>query len=356
MPSHDHLQTRICLIGAAIVLILLISAAASASDTGQPGWDPEVAAMIAEVSESELYATTADLQAFGTRAIGTDGNTEAAAYLHDRLRAIPELEVEYQGGDRRNVVATLPGSGQNADTFVVVGAHYDSTATDPKNAPGATDNAAGVAIVLELARIMSSQTFDRTIAFALWNAEEAGRHGSRDYARRAAADDREILLYLNYDSTAYDPENRSVVTVLADARAAGVARAMAQYPARYGIDVTLVSESGVPISDHVSFREQGYPVVMMHAPRPGWPMHTPDDTIDYVSFPYARKSAQLGLAVLAEVACLNGTVTGDEAQVSASRTAVAVFPHLIADLERLTRPPLRGIPTGSSGCPDMQGL
>jgi hypothetical protein len=305
-------------IGAVIILVLLIgTVAASPAPPDRLAWDPQVARLIAEVNESELYATTYDLQSFGTRVIGTDGNAEAAAYLYERLSAIDDLTVEYQGGNLRNVVATLPGSGEENDTVVVVGAHYDSISLDPENAPGATDNAAGVAIVLELARIMSNSSFDRAVQFALWNAEETGRDGSRDYARRAAESGRAIPLYLNYDSTAYDPQNRSVLSVLYDAEAEEIARAMAQIPAVYGINVTLTRDVNTCISDHASFREQGYPVVMTHAPRPRWPMHTPDDTIDKVSFPYARKNAQLGLVLLAEVAGLNGTAGDGEAEQAA---------------------------------------
>ncbi len=339
MTLQSRIPKRRRTIFAAVFLILLIGAAAAAASPDRPEWDPEVAGMIAEVNESELYATTYDLQSFSTRAVGTNGNREAAEYLYERLDAIDGLEVEYQGRDLKNVVATLPGSGEENDTFVVVGAHYDSTSPVPGNAPGATDNAAGVAIVLELARVMSNSSFNRTIAFAFWNAEETGRHGSRDYARRAAAEDREILLYLNYDSAAYDPENRSVLIVLADARAEGIAREMTTFPALYGIDLAPAPESGVPISDHVSFREQGYPVVMTHAPLPQQPMHTPDDTVDKVSFPYARKNAQLGLALLAEIADLNGTAE--------SSAAAASFPRLITDLERLISPSLHAIPIGS---------
>ncbi|MDN7026065.1 Zn-dependent exopeptidase M28 [Methanoculleus sp. FWC-SCC1] len=282
--------------------------AANLSSAGQEV-NPRIAGMITEVSESELSATTADLQAFGTRVVRTDGNAEAAAYLHDRLRAVPGLAVEYQGGDLRNVVATLPGSGPGADTFVVVGAHYDSTSSDPENAPGATDNAAGVAIVLELARIMSNQTFDRTVQFALWNAEETDRSGSRDYARQAAADDREILFYFNYDSACLDPEGRSMLDIMYDERSAPVADLMHRHNTLYGINLTLTENNYTCISDHVPFREAGYPAVMTHQEGHG-SGHTPDDTVDHMSLPFTRKNAQLGMSVIAEVAGVQENGTG----------------------------------------------
>ncbi|MCK9298449.1 MAG: M28 family metallopeptidase [Methanoculleus sp.] len=280
--------------------VAVLLAAAPAAGTGTPGgeYDPGIAAMLAEIDESELRDTTYDLQNFSTRAYGTDGNREAGAYLSARFAAIPGLEVESMDGESGNVVATLPRGGNASDGIVLVGAHYDSTSTDLTRAPGATDNGCGVAIVLELARVMSRHSFDRTVQFAFWNAEEVGRLGSIDYAADAAAP---IALYLNYDSSCYDPLNRSVLDIVYDERSAGVAALMADYNTLYGTNFALTENIHSCTSDHISFRERGYPAVTTHSEEHG-PTHTPDDTIDQVSLGYAKRNAQLGLSVLAEVA------------------------------------------------------
>ncbi len=299
-----------------ILLLIAIASALAASavggspvqhPAGLPTYDPAIAGLLAEVNESGLAATVDDLQSFETRVVGTDGNREAATYLYDRLNDIPGLEVSYQGGDLRNIIATLPGTDPASDAVVVVGAHYDSISSDPDNAPGATDNGAGVAIVLELARIMSRQRFGHTVEFAFWNAEEVGRVGSIWYADRAAEENVSIPLYLNYDSAAYDPENRSQLNILYNTEAEGVADLAVHDLALYTISLTPTRDPNTYMSDHVSFWSAGYPALMAHAPRPRWPAHTPEDTIEKVSFPYAARNAQLGLAVLAEVAGLNGT-------------------------------------------------
>lgn len=270
-------------------------------------FDPRIAGMLEAVNESELAATVADLQSFETRVVGTDGNREAAAYLYDRLNETPGLDVSYQGGDLRNVVATLPGTDPDAET-VVVGAHYDSTSSDPAHAPGATDNGAGVAIVLELARIMSQYRFDETVVFAFWNAEETDRGGSRAYTDHAAEENVSIPLYLNFDSAGYDPEGRFVLDIMHDDRGAPVADRMILHNARYGINLTLTENVYTCTSDHLPFRDRGYIAVMTHQEGHG-PAHTPEDTADQVSLPYAKKNAQLGLAVLAEVAGVQDNAT-----------------------------------------------
>ncbi len=88
-----------------------------------------------------------------------------------------------------NVVGEIPGT-DKADEIVMLGAHFDSW----HGATGATDNAAGSAAMMEAMRILkaSGVTLRRTVRLGLWNGEEQGLIGSRDYvaqhfASRAAA-------------------------------------------------------------------------------------------------------------------------------------------------------------------------
>lgn len=291
------------LAGMAVLLMAAPVGATGAPDDRQE-YNPAVAEVIGEVNGSELQNTTYALQGIPTRAFGSGGNREAGEYLFARLAEIPGLEVEFQGGELNNVIATLPGSGNTSGEIVMVGAHFDSTSSDPTRAPGATDNGCGVAIVLELARVMSRHSFDRTVQFAFWNAEENGRYGSAEYAASASVP---LVLYLNYDSACYDPENRSVLDIVYDERSADIAALMAGHNALYATNFTLTRNRHTCVSDHTPFQARGFPAVTTHSEEHG-PAHTPDDTIDYVSFDYATRNAQLGLSVLAEVAGLRDDV------------------------------------------------
>ncbi|PKL61643.1 MAG: Zn-dependent exopeptidase M28 [Methanomicrobiales archaeon HGW-Methanomicrobiales-2] len=308
--AHDRYSRRhawlrrvlLCALLLAGIGVLLV--AAPAGSTGVSGeereYNPATAAMLTEINETELRNTTYDLQNFSTRVYGTDGNREAGEYLFARFAGIPGLEVEFQGGELNNVIATLPGSDNTSDEVVVVGAHYDSRSSDPARAPGATDNGCGVAIVLELARVMSLHQFDRTVQFALWNAEEDGRYGSADYAGNAT---NPVAFYLNYDSACYDPESRFILDIVYDERSADIAALMADYNTLYATNFTLTANNHTCASDHVPFQARGLPAVTTHCEEHG-PAHTPDDTVDRVSFEYAKRNARLGLSVLTEVAGL----------------------------------------------------
>ena len=258
--------------------------------------------LAARVDPLEIYRTTHDLQNLSTRAYPSDGNTRAAAYLHDRLAAIPGLEVEYRDDEYRNVVATLPGRGASSNEVVIVGAHYDSDSDVPGSAPGATDNGGGVAIVLELARVMSAQRFDRTIQFAFWNAEEDGRKGSRAFATEAREAGLRFPLYVNFDSACYDPEGANVLDVMYDDASAPMADLFSRDNDRYGVGLSLTSNVHDCGSDHTSFWQAGYPAVTTHSAEHSPDVHSANDTVEHVSPGFAAKNARLGLLVLAETA------------------------------------------------------
>jgi hypothetical protein len=80
-----------------------------------------------------------------------------------------------------NTVAEIPGTDKR-DEIVIAGAHLDSWHA----ATGATDNATGVAVVMEAVRILKALGVQprRTIRVALWTGEEQGLHGSREYVKQ----------------------------------------------------------------------------------------------------------------------------------------------------------------------------
>ncbi len=101
-----------------------------------------------------------------------------------------------------NAVAIKRGT-TDPNRVIIIQGHLDSRVSDPMNAtadaPGANDDASGVAAVMETARILSKQTFGATLVFAALSGEEQGLHGGRILANYAKAQGWEVLAVLNND-------------------------------------------------------------------------------------------------------------------------------------------------------------
>jgi hypothetical protein len=193
------------------LVFLALPAAAPASTKRQPS--PSLVQMAREVDPQRIERSIRTLAGFGTRhtlSSQTDparGIGAARDWLYGELqrsaarsggRMSVELQSYLQGPAERipqpttitNVVATLRGSQpESADRVYVVSGHYDSRCSDPLDAvcdaPGANDDASGVAAVLELARVMATRRFDATVVFMAVAGEEQGLFGSNFYAEQA---------------------------------------------------------------------------------------------------------------------------------------------------------------------------
>lgn len=103
-----------------------------------------------------------------------------------------QIESAYSNPDdgmERNIIAEIPGADLKEEV-VMFGAHFDSWHT----ATGATDNAAGSAVMIEVARILMETIKEsgvkprRTLRLALWTGEEQGLYGSRGYVKQHFAE------------------------------------------------------------------------------------------------------------------------------------------------------------------------
>ncbi|MBM3792412.1 MAG: M28 family peptidase, partial [Acidobacteria bacterium] len=153
--------------------------------------EPRHAALITQmadmVSGQRLAAAVQALQDFRTRYASTAGCEAAGEYLDGYFGSL-DLETAYDqfsfgaGHSSRNIVAVLPGR-ISPEYSVILCAHYDSASDQAGTlAPGADDNASGVAALMEMARILSLVPLDFTVKFICFSAEEWGLLGSRHYA------------------------------------------------------------------------------------------------------------------------------------------------------------------------------
>lgn len=196
-----------------LFLWLGLTTIASSRPLGEAQPNPQIAGVVKEISAQKIEVSIRKLVSFGTRHTLSDATSEtrgigaARRWLQaeferyakdsgDRLQVTVD-EFTQPPGERNpqpiqiaNVVATLPGEqAESRDRIYVVSGHYDSRVSDLMNAtadaPGANDDASGVAAVLEMARVMSKQKWDATLVFMTVAGEEQGLFGSTHWAKMA---------------------------------------------------------------------------------------------------------------------------------------------------------------------------
>ena len=197
--------------------------------------DPRIAEALAGIAPDRIHADIEKLVSFGTRNTLTSMNTSlppgtginsAADWIFAEFTRISDacgncldvrrddyIEPKNTAVDSRvpratrlqNIYAVLKGTDPaQAARRVLVTGHYDSRITDVVNdtaapAPGANDDASGVAVSLECARALSKLKFPATIVFVAVAGEEQGLLGSRHLAQLAKAEGWQLEAVLNND-------------------------------------------------------------------------------------------------------------------------------------------------------------
>jgi hypothetical protein len=221
-PAFSRRQALAGAAGIGALPFLGMSAAQAQQSQSRPDSNPpaDIQAMLREIDPRNIERTINTLVSFGTRNTlsaqehSTRGIGAARDWLFGEFQKVAatsggrmtvELQAYVQGVAPRipvptpitNVVATLRGSTPDSvDRTYVVSGHYDSMPTDVtdpnSDAPGANDDASGVAAALEMARVMATRQFDATIVFMAVAGEEQGLFGSNFFATTAKAAGRNI--------------------------------------------------------------------------------------------------------------------------------------------------------------------
>ncbi len=204
----------------------------------------------------------------------------------------------------RNVLGWLPGAGALADEIVLIGAHYDHLgkvasvdgAAD-RYFPGADDNASGVAVLVETARILADRaragadTLRRSVMVAGFAGEEIGLLGSRSLARRPVP--HAPVAMINIDTVGRLRGGRVQIGGLDSA--ASFAAMVARNAEGLGLGIKPLRGDWAA-SDQASFLAAGVPSLFFFTgPYPEY--HTPEDRWPLVSFPGMVRVASLVAAV-----------------------------------------------------------
>jgi hypothetical protein len=335
--------------------------------------DPRIAAALKDVSEQRIRADIAALVGFGTRStlsaqdpasiaagrgIGAarewiraqfeQYSRDCGGCLEVRTDAFtqPPADRVAQATTLTNVYAVLRGTDPSAAArIVLVSGHYDSRNSDnldaSHDAPGANDDASGVAVSLECARVLKGLHFPATILFLAVAGEEQGLYGSAHFARLAHEQYWNIEAVLNNDIVGGNrsaQQNRGTVRVFSeglpavaeapqlarlrrlggenDSASRELARVVTETAAIYptGIKPLLIFRQDRYLrgGDHAAFNEQGYAAVRFTEYREDFHRQHQDvrteggieygDLLKFVDVAYVARVARLNAATLATLA------------------------------------------------------
>jgi Peptidase family M28 len=333
---------------------------AGPADAGTNGLDPEIGGAVSGVSSTRIGSSINTLAGFPTRnacatpASSGTGINAARDWIRTQYQAIAGLTVSLESFSfivmipmmgtcgpvtHDNVIAVKPGT--HPDRVFVIGGHYDSRTVNVVDfsspAPGANDSGSQTAAVLEIARAMAPLTFDATLVFASFAAEEQGLYGSaqlaKDYKQFTTSNAKvEAMLDLDIvggDTAANNAASlqqfrlfspgtpREIMTPMGvtddESPSRNVMRYVGYWGSRYVPSMTMVPvlrEDRVGRgSDHESFLNLAYPAVHFietvesaNSGMPGSHQHTGDDLPAYVTPAYAARIAQVVVAVGASLA------------------------------------------------------
>jgi len=249
------------------------------------------------VADQILSGTGVDLEAFEKNAAN---KLESASQVLEGKSVAFKTTVISEVVKARNVVGYIEG--EKKDEFIVVGGHYDHLGMyDGVIYNGADDNASGTVGVMTIAKAFKAtgKKPEKSVIFAAWTGEEKGLFGSKYFVQAAKEDDMNIVLNLNYDMIARDPENDTLKnqahmvytkanTVIGETTKSNIEA--------FNINLDLElrpSEKPGGGSDHAPFAEEDIPVFyFMAAMHPDY--HQPGDELSKINWEKMTNIIKLG--------------------------------------------------------------
>ncbi|MBL6449998.1 M28 family peptidase [Fulvivirga sp. 29W222] len=250
--------------------------------------------------------------------------------------------------EMKNVMATLKGTDPDDDRIFIISGHLDSRVSDvmdsTSKAPGANDDASGVALVMELARVMSGMEFPSTIIFLAVQGEEQGLLGATHLAEKLRQDSANVVAMFNNDmvgntlSSQTELRNDSTVRVFSetipafetedmeklrkysgsenDSHSRQLARYIKEtgeaYVNNFNVTLNYRMDRYLRGGDHIPFSKNGFTAVRFCEMNENYYYQHQDvrkeksqqygDLPKYVNYNYAAQIARVNLAALANLA------------------------------------------------------
>ncbi|MEW6992464.1 M20/M25/M40 family metallo-hydrolase [Colwelliaceae bacterium 6441] len=279
----------------------------------------QVDTLLPKILAGNIRSNIASLSRFTNRFYNTRTGAEAANWLTEQWRTLAATKswvtvepYNHNGWGQNSVILKIQGR-EFPNEILVMGAHLDSTAgsstTEGTRAPGADDDASGIASLMQVAKVLINQGEQpqRSIHIMAYAAEEVGLRGSKEIASAYKNLGENVVAALQLDMTNYHGSNADIV-FMTDYVNASFNNYMKSLLDAYQPQVNYSDDRcGYACSDHASWYNQGYPTSMpfeatFSGSNPS--IHSRNDTLEN-SDPQAENSvpfARLALSFALEMA------------------------------------------------------
>lgn len=272
-----------------------------------------------------------------SRHSNSEHNPKAAQFAYERF-----LSYGYQpiymnySAIGSNVYVKKTGTKYPNKQYIIC-AHYDDMPSGPL-APGADDNASGSCAVMEAARLLVNLSFDYTLVFILFDEEEQGLIGSKNYADSAYFRGDSILGVINLDMIAWDGNNDYQINIRSNTPSLQMAYTTINIFYIYQPILIPFLVMNVTSSDHASFWNRGYKAICGIEQRSEYNQyyHTVNDKFQIISMPYYLSQTRSAVATLMTYGwdyladIYHTPITSSQPLVPVNAVAVIKSPHKIA--------------------------
>ncbi len=271
-----------------------------------------IEAGVKRVKESQIRKTIEKLSSFKNRYYKTKTGVSSAEWIasqwHELTQKRDDASVslfKHEKWPQPSVILKIEGQTKEA---LVVGGHLDSIVGyfgGDNHAPGADDNASGIATITEIIRVITEENFrpTKTLFFMGYAAEEVGLRGSKEIAQKLANSDKyDVKGAIQFDMTNFSGSEKSIY-LINDHTSEKFTTYLGTLIDRYVKVPWGYTKCGYACSDHASWNAQGIPAAFPFETQfrdSNKKIHTKQDTIDASGghANHALNFAKLGVAAV----------------------------------------------------------
>ncbi len=288
--------------------------------------DSLITAVLQSINADSIEKNVQDLQNFNTRFALAGNQKEIALFLAERFEGMGYTDVKldsffldsvawpygsenYFSTWQYNVIVEETGF-VNSDIIYILGAHYDAI-VNPGDAftfaPGADDNATGIAAALETARVFKLHNIQpaHTIRYVCFAAEELYLRGSDNYANKVQANNDNIVLMINNDMIGRNLEasNDLKFKIQKYPNTDWIELLTQEIAENYTLLTPVAATNSIEYSDSYPFYLRGYDAVFFQEYNFNTYLHTISDILDSLDMSYCAEVIKISCGLL-----LNGNI------------------------------------------------